>query len=120
MDEIKTGKERLDFLIEAQQDTALLQVVDYLKGLDEDDIFLNQEKNLQGMCEYVKGRAKELAVNGVSFVEDSIVYEWALTYWSQSNEALGIKIEAPKPTQKGATVTNVSTAAIPKAQLSLF
>lgn len=120
MDEIKTGKERLDFLIEAQQDTTLLQVVDYLKGLDEDDIFLNKEKNLQGMCEYVKGKAKEVAVNGVSFVEDSIVYRWALTYWSQSNEALGIKVETPKPIQKGTTVHATAAAATPKAQLSLF
>lgn len=91
------GKERLDTLVQGQQDHALLKVVDYLKNLEEDDIFLNEEKDLKGMCNYVKSKAKELAVNNMAFVEDETVYEWALTYWQLSNEELGIKKEEPKP-----------------------
>ena len=69
------GKERLDNLVQGQQDHTLLKVVDYLKNLEEDNTFLNKEKDLKGMCNYVKNKIKELAVNNMAFVADETVYE---------------------------------------------
>ncbi len=115
-----TGNERLDNLVQGQMDQALLKVVEYLKNLEGiEDLFLNEEKDLKGMCDYVKSKAKELAVNNVAVVEDEIVYEWAEIYWQQSNEALGIKKEEPRPIPK---VNNVVTNETKpeQAQLTLF
>lgn len=118
---MKAGIERLETLINGQLDQALIKVVNYLKKLDIDDtIFINEEKDLKGMCDYVKGKAKEFAVNGVAVIIDETVYDWSLTYWQQSNEALGIKKEEPKPTPK---IPNVVPKESPKpemAQLTLF
>ncbi len=115
------GYERLDNLVYAQTDNALLKVVQYLKSLEGmEDLFLNEEKDLKGMCDYVKSKAKELAVNNVAVVEADIVYQWSLTYWQQSNEALGIKKEEPRPIPKvnNNVVTNETKPE--QAQLTLF
>ncbi len=115
-----TGYERLTELMQGQMDQALIKVVEYLKNLEGiEDLFLNEEKDLKGMCDYVKSKAKELAVNNVAVVEDEIVYQWSLTYWQQSNEALGIKKEEPRPIPKvNNVVTNENKPE--QAQLTLF
>lgn len=87
-----TGTERLDNLIEGQLDKPLIKLVNYLKNLDsiDENIYLNKEKDLRGMCDYLKSKAKEFAVDGMAIIEDEKVYEWALHYWQVSNEELGI------------------------------
>ena len=89
---IMTGNERLDNLIEGQLDRPLIKVVNYLKSQNsiDESIYLNEEKDLQGMCSYLKSKAKEYAVDGVAVIEDEKVYEWAIHYWKVSNEELGI------------------------------
>lgn len=118
------GIVRLNKMFEGQQDMALTKVVNHLKELKDIDttIFLNEEKNLQGMCDYVKSKAKEFAVNNVATIIDETVYEWSLNYWQQSNEELGIKKEEPKPIIPKANnvVTKHAEEIPPKAQLTLF
>lgn len=118
-----TGIERLDEMLQGQLDNALIKVVNHLKGLKDIDtnIFLNQEKSLKGMCDYVKSRARELAVNNVAMVEDEEVYKWSLMYFQQSNDELGIKKNSPQPTTP--KVSNVVTEEKDKqlqGQLTLF
>lgn len=119
-----TGYERLDNLVQGQMDQALLKVVEHLKNLEGiEDLFLNEEKDLKGMCDYVKSKAKELAVNNVAVVEDDIVYQWSETYWEQSNETLGIKKKEearPIPKVNNNVVTNVPKPNPEQAQLTLF
>ena len=51
------------------------------------------------MVDYIKGEAKKQAKNGYCYVEDEEVYEWAVKYFSNSNEELGFKKKVvPTPT----------------------
>ena len=94
------GIARLDRLVAGQLNQALLKIVDHLKHLEDLDtnVFNNEEKNLKQMCSYLNNKARELAVEGMSVVEDNVVYQWSRDYWELTNEALGIKKEIPKPT----------------------
>ena len=48
------------------------------------------------MYEFICGKAKTLAQDGVAAVNDKVVYLWAITYFCKSNEELGIKKEEKK------------------------
>lgn len=64
----------------------------YLKNrADMEEKFLNPEKSLDQMYEYIKSEVKKQAVNGVAMVEDVVVYGLAVHYFDESNEDLGIK-----------------------------
>lgn len=92
------GRERLKKLAEGQQDPSLLKVIEYLINIEDiDEMLLNVNKSLKSMVDYIKGEAKKLAKDGYCWVEDSTVYEWAVNYWSKTDEELGIKEIVPKP-----------------------
>ena len=116
------GIERLKKLAEGQENPPLLRVIEYLVNIDElDEMYLNVDKSLKSMVDYIKDMAKKLSKDGYCWVEDTTVYEWAINYWSKSDEELGIKRVIPTPKTK-AEVTRDEV--IPKVkqvgQLSLF
>lgn len=95
------GVERLKKLAEGQEDTSLLKVIEYLVNIDDmDEMFLNEDKSLKCMVDYIKGKAKKIAKDGYCWVEDTTVYEWAANYWSKTDDELGIKKPVVTPTQK--------------------
>ena len=78
---------------------------------DMDEKFLNPEKTMAQMYEYIKEQVKKQAVNGVAMIEDAVVYGMAVHYFDESNEDLGInkkeekkqeitKIEPPKKAER--------------------
>ena len=72
-------------------------IFNYIKDKDElQEKFDNEEKTIKGMYEFICGKAKTLAQNGVAAVNDKVVYLWAITYFCKSNEELGIKKEEKK------------------------
>lgn len=97
-----TGIERLQEMIAGQEDAALKQVVDYLcTRKDLSDKYLNPEKDLSGMASYIKDKARVNAKNGWNFLNDKVVYSWAVTYFLFSDSSLGIKKpEVKKQTKK--------------------
>ncbi len=87
-----SGIKRLKILVEGQTDKPLLKIVDYLlTRVDLDNNYLNEEKSLKNMVDYIKSEAKKQAKNGYCYIEDEVVYEWAVKYFSESDETLGIK-----------------------------
>jgi len=85
------GIERLESLILGQKDKALNKVVEYLiTRVDMNIKYINIEKSLKGMTEFIRGEAKKQAENGVAIIEDEVVYGWAIHYFDESNEKLGI------------------------------
>ena len=116
------GVDRLKKLAEGQKDSSLLKVIEYLVNIDElDEMYLNVDKSLKNMVDYIKDMAKKLSKDGYCWVEDTTVYEWAVNYWSKSDEELGIKKITHNPKTK-AKVTHDEV--IPEVkqvgQLSLF
>ncbi len=96
------GINRLKKQLEGQSDNALIQVVDYLcSRKDMDAKYMNEEKTLSGMANYIKDNARKIAKNGWNFVNDKVVYAWAVTYFLFSDKHLGI--EKPKVSSKTST-----------------
>lgn len=116
------GIKRLDEMLQGQLDQGLIKVVEYLKGLTDIDtnLFLNEEKNLKGMCSYIKSRAKDFAINNVAVIEDETVYQWSRDYFEKSNEELGIKKEEPIPIPKVNNVVTTKQEKTSQEQLTLF
>lgn len=102
------GINRLRKQLEGQNDNALIQVVDYLCSRKDMDMkYLNEEKTLSGMADYIKDNARKIAKNGWNFVNDKVVYAWAVTYFLFSDKHLGI--EKTKSTSKASTKKSTNT-----------
>ena len=91
------GKERLEQETIEMNNYNVVLIFNYIKDKDElQEKFDNEEKTIKGMYEFICGKAKTLAQNGVTAVNDKVVYLWAITYFCKSNEELGIKKEEKK------------------------
>ena len=115
------GIERLLKLVAGQEDIALLKVVNYLSKQQEmDQKYLNENKSLKSMIEYIKDEAKKLTKDNYIWVEDDTVYKWAVNYWDKTDEELGIK----KASVTTLTKTKEAKEVVPEVQkfgqLSLF
>ena len=117
------GLERIKVLSEKVKDKALLKIIDYLLSRkDMNEKYLNEEKTLTQMIEFIKSKAKEKATNGVAMIEDDEVYSWAIHYFDESNKDLKIsktKEDVEVKEEKKSTVKKNKTG-IPEGQLSLF
>lgn len=85
------GIKRLADMLEGQKDKYLNIIVNNLMLHTEmDEVFLNKEKNLKDMAEYIKGLARKEARNNVAVIEDEVVFQWSRDYFNKSNKELGI------------------------------
>ena len=98
------GIERIKILGSEVKDNALLKVIEYLVSREDmNEKYLNEEKSLKQMVEYIKSEAKKQAVNGMAMIEDEEVYGWAIHNFDETNEKLGLKVETKnivKPLEK--------------------
>lgn len=91
MEEMK-GIERIKQFSNETKDQNIKKVAEYLINREDmNDKFLNEEKNLTDMWEYIRDKAREKAINGCAMLEDQDVYNLAVHYFDETNEALGIK-----------------------------
>lgn len=76
------GKERLEQETIEMNNYNVVLIFNYIKDKDElQEKFDNEEKTIKGMYEFICGKAKTLAQNGVAAVNDKVVYLWAITYF---------------------------------------
>lgn len=91
---------------------------------DMDKKFLNPEKTMAQMYEYIKNQVKKQAVNGVAMIEDAVVYGMAVHYFDESNEDLGINKHEIVPKKKAESKQEIPKIAPTKKeereQISLF
>lgn len=117
------GLERIEKLSAKVKDKAVLKIIDYLLSRkDMNEKYLNEEKTLTQMIEFIKAKAKEKATNGVAMIEDDEVYSWAIHYFDESNKDLKIskiKEDDEVKEEKKSTVKK-NRNWIPEGQLSLF
>ena len=117
------GLERIKKLSAEVKDKAVLKIIDYLLSRkDMNEKYLNEEKSLTQMIEFIKAKAKEKATNGVAMIEDDEVYSWAINYFDESNKDLKIsktKSDVEVKEEKKSTVKKNKNW-IPEGQLSLF
>lgn len=92
------GLERIKVLASEVKDNDLLKIVDYLLSRnDMDEKYLNAKKSLTQMVKFINDTAKseidkKKKNNGFagSFFSDDVVFGWAIHYWDESNETLGL------------------------------
>lgn len=122
-----TGVERLKSMIEeGPLKKPLFKIYMYLKNrTDMDEKFLNPEKSMIQMYEYITEQARKQAVNNVAMIEDAVVYGLAVHYFDESNEALGLnkKETKIKEIKKEETIKEIPKVELPKEddnQISFF
>jgi len=86
------GIERIKTLAAEIKDKALLKIIEYLLSREDmNEKYLNEEKSLKQMVDFIKGQAQKQANNGMAMIEDEVVYGWAIHYFDESNDQLKIK-----------------------------
>ena len=85
------GIERIKVLASEIKEKALLKIIEYLLSREDmNEKYLNEEKTLSQMIIFIRDEAKKQAKNGMAMVEDEVVYGWAIHYFDESNEKLGL------------------------------
>lgn len=96
------GYERIKelFLKDENKDKSLVEIVKHLmQQPNMNELYFNQDKNLEDMMSFIENKAKDQAVNNVAIIPDTQVYDWAILYFTKSNEELGLtKKETPTKT----------------------
>lgn len=119
------GIERIKVLAADIKNKPLLKIVDYLlTRKDMNEKYLNEEKSLKQMVEFIRNNAKKQAMDGVALIEDETVYGWAIHYWDESNEDLKLttfKTKTPKEelteeVEETDTIEEKATTKIEKAK----
>ena len=90
---LKEGIERIKTLSQDVKDGALIKVIQYLCSREDmDEKYLNEEKSLKQMVDYINQRAKELRNNNESMimVDDEEVFGWAIHYFDEDNSKLNL------------------------------
>lgn len=83
------GIERIKILSSQITDKALLEIINYLiTRKDMSEKYLNEEKSLKQMVEFIKDLAQKEAKDGMAMIEDKVVFGWAIHYWDEPNEKL--------------------------------
>lgn len=122
------GIERIKILAKEAKDKSLLKIIDYLLTRnDMNDKYLNEEKSLSQMIQYIKAEAKKRAINGVAVIEDEEVYNLAIHYFDEANSNLKINnnvdLKETKLSEKSVLKRNKEINKkkqyIPEGQLSL-
>ena len=90
-----TGFDRLKEQMVGQKDKALIQVVDYLLSRkDMEQKYLNKEKDIDGMSQFVQEKGKNVVNTGWNYITNEVVFAWAIMYFTFPNSFLKIKKDA--------------------------
>ena len=117
------GIERIKELASEIKDKPLLKIIEYLlTRTDMNDKYLNEEKTLKQMVEFIKNNAKKHAQNGIAMIEDETVYSWAIHYFDETNKDLELSNENKQDTVKEEIKKPIKKENkwVAEGQLSLF
>lgn len=85
------GIERIKVLSSEIKDEATLEIINHLLSrTDMNEKYLNEEKTLKQMIEFIKKEAQKKATDNMAMVNDDVVFGWAIHYWDETNEDLGL------------------------------
>lgn len=114
------GRERIKILASEIKDTALLKIVSYLLTREDMDAkYLNEDKSLKQMVEYIKSEAKKKAKDGMAMIEDDVVYGWAIHYFDEPNDKLNVS-DVKKSTTQSNSKSEDKPKPVAEGQLTLF
>ncbi len=122
------GIERIKVLASEVKDEAVLEIVKYLiSRTDMNDKYLNEEKSLKQMIDFILKEAKKKSENNMAMIKDDVVFGWAIHYWDEDNKDLDLSSsDNVKNIGKKEKVVQEKTNKIvkkdwtPEGQLTLF
>lgn len=122
------GIERIKVLASEVKDEAVLEIVKYLVSrTDMNDKYLNEEKSLKQMIDFILKEAKKKSENNMAMIKDDVVFGWAIHYWDEDNKDLDLSSsDNVKNIEKKEKVVQEKTNKIvkkdwtPEGQLTLF
>lgn len=125
------GFDRLREQVKDQEDLGLIQTVDYLiSRQDMEDKYLNEEKSIEEMCQFIRNKGNKHLQKGWTYVPDKVVYSWAIMYWSLPNKLLKIEQKSTKKmeeksknnnnSEKKNNIISIDKARSATKQISLF
>ncbi len=122
------GIERIKVLASEVKDEAVLEIVKYLiSRTDMDDKYLNEEKSLKQMIDFIVNEAKKKSKNNMAMIKDDVVFGWAIHYWDEDNKDLDLSssdnvknIEKKEKVVQEKTNKVVKKDWTPEGQLTLF
>lgn len=122
------GIERIKVLASEVKDEAVLEIVRYLiSRTDMNDKYLNEEKSLKQMIDFILKEAKKKSENNMAMIKDDVVFGWAIHYWDEDNKDLDLSSsDNVKNIEKKEKVVQEKTNKIvkkdwtPEGQLMLF
>ena len=86
-----SGIERIKVLASEVKDEAVLEIVKYLiSRTDMNDKYLNEEKSLKQMIDFILKEAKKKSENNMAMIKDDVVFGWAIHYWDEDNKDLDL------------------------------
>lgn len=122
------GIERIKVLASEVKDEAVLEIVKYLiSRTDMNDKYLNEEKSLKQMIDFITNEAKKKSENNMAMIKDDVVFGWAIHYWDEDNKDLDLSssdnvknIEKKEKVVQEKTNKVVKKDWTPEGQLTLF
>ena len=123
-----SGIERIKVLASEVKDEAVLEIVKYLiSRTDMNDKYLNEEKSLKQMIDFILKEAKKKSENNMAMIKDDVVFGWAIHYWDEDNKDLDLSssdnvknIEKKEKVVQEKTNKVVKKDWTPEGQLTLF
>lgn len=92
------GLEKLETEVLKMNNYNVTAIFNYLKTRkDLYDKLSNKEKSIMQMYQYIYKKAEKQKIDKVAMISDKVVYLWAITYFSKSNDELGIKEKKVMP-----------------------
>ena len=103
------GIERIKILASEIKDSALLKIIEYLLSREDmNEKYLNEEKNLTNMVNYIKSEARKKQNNGIAIIEDQVVFGWAIHYFDETDEQLGLINSSKKEESKEENICEIN------------
>lgn len=97
------GLKRLENEVLEMNNYNISVIFDYLKTRTElYESFNNEEKSIKQMYKFICDKARKQQNDNVAMIADNVVYLWTITYFSKSNEELGLnekKVMPPTPAE---------------------
>ena len=112
------GIERIKQLAADIKDEALLEIINYLISREDmNEKYLNEEKSLKQMVNFIRNEAQKLAKDNMAMVKDDVVFGWAIHYFDETNEQLGL---IGTKTSSKKVIEPKKESYVSEGQLSLF
>jgi len=92
------GIERLENETVELNNYSITKIFNYLKTrTDLYEKFKSKEKSMDQMYDYIYNKSEKHQYKRMAMIDDPVVYLWAVTYFSKTNEELGIKEKKVMP-----------------------